>query len=67
MSHLTYVDQMEIILPEELYNLIWAGVEKRADQIQYSRVIMPLSALLQGEFFNEYIKKGISWAVPIDA
>lgn len=24
----------------------------------YSRVILPLSALLEGEFFNEYIKRG---------
>ena len=24
----------------------------------YSRVILPLKALLEGEFFNEYIKKG---------
>ena len=24
----------------------------------YSRVILPLRALLDGEFFNEYIKKG---------
>jgi ribonuclease P/MRP protein subunit RPP40 len=26
----------------------------------YSRVILPLKALLEGEFFNEYIKKGMS-------
>lgn len=26
----------------------------------YSRVILPLKALLEGEFFNEYIKKGIA-------
>ena len=24
----------------------------------YSRVILPLSALVEGRFFNEYIKKG---------
>jgi ribonuclease P/MRP protein subunit RPP40 len=24
----------------------------------YSKVILPLKALLEGEFFNEYIKKG---------
>lgn len=26
----------------------------------YSRVILPLKALLEGEFFNEYIKRGMS-------
>jgi ribonuclease P/MRP protein subunit RPP40 len=26
----------------------------------YSRVILPLKALLEGDFFNEYIKKGTS-------
>jgi ribonucleases P/MRP protein subunit RPP40 len=25
----------------------------------YSRVILPLKALLEGDFFNEYIKKGM--------
>lgn len=26
----------------------------------YSRIILPLKALVEGEFFNEYIKRGMS-------
>jgi hypothetical protein len=47
-------------LPEELYDLIWHEVEKKIVNVQYARVIMPLSALLEGEFFNAYIKRGES-------
>ena len=48
--------QVEMILPEELYEVL---KEKLRMHPAYSRVTMPLGALLEGEFFNEYIKKGI--------
>lgn len=47
-----------MLLPKELYELIWHGLDAKTYQIQYSRVIMPLSALLDGDFFNLYIKTG---------
>ncbi|KAL8966908.1 MAG: hypothetical protein Q9197_005724 [Variospora fuerteventurae] len=47
-----------IILPEELHNIIWGNVTRKLLPLEYSRVIMPLSALLDGEFFNIYIKSG---------
>jgi ribonuclease P/MRP protein subunit RPP40 len=47
-----------VLLPCELYDLIWQRVQKRVMEIHYSKVIMPLSALLEGEFFNAYIKSG---------
>ena len=50
---------MELILPQELYEIIKDGFVKGRARPAYSRVIMPLKALLEGEFFNEYIKKGI--------
>lgn len=48
----------ELILPEELYEIIKADFFNERTKPVYSKVILPLKALLEGEFFNEYIKKG---------
>ena len=48
----------ELILAEELYELIKTDFFKEQTSHIYSKVILPLKALLEGEFFNEYIKKG---------
>lgn len=52
--------QMDLILPTELYDLVWSQIDDKVCSIQYSRVIMPLSALLEEDFFNMYIKTGSS-------
>lgn len=52
-------DQVDLLLSEELYELIWKDVEARMANVRYSRVIMSLSDLLEAEFFNTYIKIGI--------
>lgn len=50
------MSQVDLILPEEIYEIVNKEI---SDALPiYSRVILPLSALLEGEFFNEYIKKG---------
>lgn len=45
-------------MPEELYEIIKSDFFAERTQPAYSKVILPLKALLEGEFFNEYIKKG---------
>jgi ribonucleases P/MRP protein subunit RPP40 len=50
--------QAELILPEELYEIIENNISSAFVKPGYSRVILPLKALVEGEFFNEYIKKG---------
>ena len=50
--------QIDLILPEELYEVIWKKIESKISNVQYARVIMPLSALLEDDFFNHYIKSG---------
>lgn len=50
--------QVEVMLPEELYEIIKKDILVDLPSPSYSRVILPLKALLEGEFFNEYIKKG---------
>ncbi|KAK6592957.1 hypothetical protein H4I96_11555 [Botrytis cinerea] len=55
-----FINKVEMILPKELYEIM----KNKMDGILgengpvYSRVVHPLSALLEGEFFTEYVKKG---------
>ena len=51
--------QVEIILSEGLFNFIWTKLENRLGELQYSRMIMTLASMLEGDFFNFYIKSGI--------
>ncbi|KAL1958606.1 hypothetical protein VTO42DRAFT_4203 [Malbranchea cinnamomea] len=54
-----FVHSTELILPEEFYSTVWDSIQKRiSDTAQYARVIMPLSAVIDGDFFNKYIKIG---------
>lgn len=50
--------EVDLVLPEELYNLIWEDVQSSLANVRYSRVIMTLSDLLERDFFNAYIKTG---------
>jgi ribonucleases P/MRP protein subunit RPP40 len=50
--------QAEFILPEELYESVKDSVFGAILNPRYCKVILPLKAILEGEFFNEYIKKG---------
>jgi ribonuclease P/MRP protein subunit RPP40 len=42
----------------ELYEIIKTSVSPEFVNPVYSRVILPLRALVDGDFFNEYIKRG---------
>lgn len=53
-----------MVLPEELYNLIWEDVQSSLANVRYSRVIMTLSDLLERDFFNVYIKTGNTVILP---
>ncbi|KAL8728695.1 MAG: hypothetical protein Q9181_005254 [Wetmoreana brouardii] len=53
-----FTHSAQVILPEELYELVWNDVSTKLPSLEYSRIIMPLSALLEGNFFNQYIKSG---------
>jgi hypothetical protein len=58
INEVGFVKSVEMILPEELYQLIWRKVEEETKPVKYARVIMKLKDVLDGEFFTEYIKKG---------
>ncbi|KAK5260564.1 hypothetical protein LTR40_003932 [Exophiala xenobiotica] len=53
-----YVQRATATLPEELYDIIWRDVDASMGGLDYARVIMKLEDILQGDFFNEYIKRG---------
>ncbi|KAI9794692.1 MAG: hypothetical protein M1833_007408 [Piccolia ochrophora] len=48
----------ELILPEEVYDAVWAELNGKLADARYSRLTCPLEALLQGDFFNTFIKTG---------
>ncbi|ESZ97010.1 ribonuclease P 40kDa subunit [Sclerotinia borealis F-4128] len=56
-----FINKVEMILPKELYEIMeneMNGVLAESRNPVYRRVVLPLSALLEGEFFTEYVKKG---------
>ena len=50
--------QVELILPEEVYEIIQNDILSERLTTKYCRVILPLRAIVEGSFFDEYIKKG---------
>lgn len=58
INEVGFIRCVEMILPEELYDLIWTKVEEEMKSIKYAKVIMKLEDVLEGDFFTEYIKKG---------
>ncbi|CAF9909444.1 hypothetical protein IMSHALPRED_008363 [Imshaugia aleurites] len=58
ISSLSFIHTVQLVLPQELYDVVWKDVEAKISNTQYSRVIMSLSEILEGDFFNKYIKIG---------
>ncbi|KAH8652775.1 ribonuclease P 40kDa subunit-domain-containing protein [Tricladium varicosporioides] len=57
LSH-PFIHKVELVLPQEIYEIVKKDLFEAAEKPIYCRVILPLKALLEGEFFNEYIKRG---------
>ncbi|KAF4260554.1 hypothetical protein KXV27_002788 [Aspergillus fumigatus] len=56
-----FVHTVEILLPEEVYSSIKDSLDAKVQKLRYARVFMSPSALLEGDFFNTYIKAGTSF------
>lgn len=50
--------QLDLILPEELYEVIQQRLDDDMGTLRYARVFMKLGEILSGDFFNLHIKKG---------
>jgi ribonuclease P/MRP protein subunit RPP40 len=53
-----FVHTVEVILPEEVYSSVKDPLDAKVQKLRYARVFMSPSALLEGDFFNTYIKTG---------
>ncbi|KAF9895415.1 hypothetical protein FE257_000321 [Aspergillus nanangensis] len=53
-----FVHTVEVILPEEVYSTIEDSIAAKFKKLQYARVFMSLSSILEREFFNTYVKSG---------
>ncbi|PYI12439.1 hypothetical protein BO78DRAFT_331006 [Aspergillus sclerotiicarbonarius CBS 121057] len=53
-----YVHTVEVILPKEIYSNIQDSLDSKLQKLRYARVFMSLLSLLEGDFFNTYIKIG---------
>ena len=58
INDVSFVKSVEMVLPEELYEIMWTKVEQELKPVKYAKVIMKLEDVLDGDFFTEYIKKG---------
>lgn len=50
--------QVDLILPAEVHDAVSEQLAKASKPPRYSRVVMSLGDVLQGDFFTEYIKRG---------
>ena len=50
--------QLEILLPRDGANALQQILVDGAGTLQYAKVLMKLSDLIEGDFFNQYIKSG---------
>ncbi|KAF7589323.1 hypothetical protein BBP40_004476 [Aspergillus hancockii] len=53
-----FVHTVEVVLPEAIYKTVESSLEAKLPKLRYARVYMSLSSLLEGDFFNTYIKSG---------
>ncbi|OOF95755.1 hypothetical protein ASPCADRAFT_396468 [Aspergillus carbonarius ITEM 5010] len=51
-----YIHTVDVILPKAIYSSIQDSLQSKLQKLRYARVFMSLSSLLEGDFFNTYIK-----------
>ena len=57
--------QVDTVLPTELYDLTSTQLREKIPECRYSKVNMPLSAVLEGDFFTSYIKSGTACTLSV--
>ncbi|GAM41590.1 ribonuclease P protein subunit [Talaromyces pinophilus] len=58
ISHRALVHTTELILPRDVYTATWSSIREKLETPRYIQVIMPLIALVEGDFFNDFVKPG---------
>ncbi|KAF5588698.1 ribonuclease P MRP subunit POP1 [Fusarium pseudocircinatum] len=59
---LDFIHKVDLILPSEAYDAACQQLSNAQNAPRYSKVVMSLGDILQGDFFTEYIKKGKNYA-----
>ncbi|KAJ0420145.1 ribonuclease P 40kDa subunit-domain-containing protein [Aspergillus carlsbadensis] len=57
MSH-PFVHTVEVTLPRDVYTKIESSLDLKLQKLSYARLSMTLSSIIEGDFFNTYIKAG---------
>lgn len=58
ITSLDFFHKVDLILPVEVHDAVSKQLAKTDEPPRYSRVVMSLGDILQGDFFTKYIKKG---------
>ncbi|KAL3484956.1 ribonuclease P 40kDa subunit-domain-containing protein [Aspergillus germanicus] len=53
-----FVHTVEVTLPREVYTTIESSLDSKLQKLSYARLSMTLSSVIEGDFFNTYIKAG---------
>lgn len=53
-----FCSSVSVALSDDAYEVLWDGVHASMPLPQYAKVTMKLENVLEGDFFNEYIKIG---------
>ncbi|CZS78425.1 unnamed protein product [Fusarium graminearum] len=59
ITSLDFFHKVDLILPVEVHDAVSKQLAKTDELPRYSRVVMSLGDILQGDFFTKYIKKGV--------
>ncbi|KAM5381777.1 hypothetical protein ACJZ2D_002997 [Fusarium nematophilum] len=58
-----FIHKVDFILPADVYDVVHGELAGKQIDPRYSKVTMTLGDVLQGDFFTEYIKKGMHWDI----
>ncbi|KAL4759093.1 ribonuclease P protein subunit p40 [Aspergillus foveolatus] len=53
-----FVHTVEVTMPKQVYLSIESSLDSNLQKLRYARLSMTLSSLIEGDFFNTYIKTG---------
>lgn len=58
ISSFDFIHKVDLILPQESYDVIRQALVNERPPPEFQRVTMPLGEIVSGDFFREYIKIG---------
>ncbi|KAL1644742.1 hypothetical protein SLS58_004205 [Diplodia intermedia] len=57
-THAMLGEHADLMLPDEVYEVIRQELDAAAGKFHYARVYLSLGEIIDGDFFNHYIKTG---------